>query len=46
MAAGMALAEKFLASKYNREGYDVVDHYTYALCGDGDMQEGVTLLAS
>ena len=42
MAAGMALAEKFLASKYNREGYDVVDHYTYALCGDGDMQEGVT----
>lgn len=46
MAAGMALAEKFLASKYNREGYDVVDHYTYALCGDGDMQEGVTYEAA
>lgn len=46
MAAGMALAEKFLATKYNREGYDVVDHYTFALCGDGDMQEGVTYEAA
>lgn len=46
MAAGMALAEKFLASKFNREGYDVVDHYTFALCGDGDMQEGVTYEAA
>lgn len=46
MAAGMALAEKFLATKYNREGYEVVDHYTFALCGDGDMQEGVTYEAA
>ncbi len=46
MAAGMALAEKFLAAKYNRENYDIVDHYTFALCGDGDMQEGVTYEAA
>ncbi|MEY8676690.1 transketolase [Thomasclavelia cocleata] len=46
MAAGMALAEKFLAAKYNREGYEIVDHYTFALCGDGDMQEGVTYEAA
>lgn len=46
MAAGMALAEKFLATKYNREGYEIVDHYTFALCGDGDMQEGVTYEAA
>ncbi len=46
MAAGMALAEKFLAAKYNRDGYDIVDHYTFALCGDGDMQEGVTYEAA
>ena len=38
MAAGMALAEKFLATKYNKEGYNIVDHYTFVLCGDGDMQ--------
>lgn len=46
MAAGMALAEKFLAAKYNRENYDIIDHYTFALCGDGDMQEGVTYEAA
>ena len=46
MAAGMALAEKFLATKYNKEGYNIVDHYTFVLCGDGDMQEGVTYEAS
>lgn len=46
MAVGMALAEKYLAANYNKEGYDVVDHYTYALCGDGDMQEGVTYEAT
>lgn len=42
MAAGMAMAEKFLASQYNKENFDIIDHYTYVLCGDGDMQEGVT----
>ncbi|MDR1782046.1 MAG: transketolase [Bacilli bacterium] len=43
MAVGMALAEKVLANKY---GSKLVNHYTYCLCGDGDMQEGVTFEAS
>lgn len=42
MIAGMALAEEFLAAKYNKDGLNVVDHYSYAICGDGDLQEGVT----
>ncbi len=41
-AVGMALAEAHLAAKYNRPGYDVVDHYTYALCGDGCLEEGIS----
>lgn len=41
MAVGMAMAEKHLAAVYNRPGFDVVDHFTYALCGDGDLMEGV-----
>ena len=41
MAVGMAMAEKHLAAKYNKPGFDVVDHHTYALCGDGDLMEGV-----
>ncbi|MFS0688010.1 transketolase [Sporosarcina sp. 179-K 8C2 HS] len=41
MAVGMAMAEKHLAATYNRPGFDIVDHYTYALCGDGDLMEGV-----
>ncbi|WOO89749.1 transketolase [Mollicutes bacterium LVI A0078] len=45
-AVGMAMAEAHLASKYNREDFKVVDHYTYALCGDGDLQEGVASEAS
>ena len=45
-AIGMAMAERFLAKRYNKEGFDVVDHFTYALCGDGDMQEGVTYEAA
>lgn len=45
-AAGMAMAEKFLASQYNKENFDIIDHYTYVLCGDGDMQEGVTYEAA
>ena len=40
-AVGIAVAESMLAAKYNKEGYNVVDHYTYALCGDGCMQEGI-----
>lgn len=46
MAVGMATAEKHLAAKYNKEGFNVVDHYTYALCGDGDLMEGVSSEAS
>lgn len=41
MAVGMAMAEKHLAAKYNKPGFNIVDHYTYALCGDGDLMEGV-----
>ena len=32
----------FLAAKYNREGYNIFDHYTYVICGDGDLMEGVS----
>ncbi|MBU6391216.1 MAG: transketolase [Planctomycetes bacterium] len=38
---GMAIAERFLASKFNRPGYEIVDHYTYAMVSDGDLMEGV-----
>lgn len=39
---GMALAERYLADRYNREGHEVVDHHVYAICSDGDLMEGVT----
>ncbi len=42
MAVGMAIAEKHLAAIYNRPGFEVVDHHTYALLGDGDLMEGVS----
>lgn len=41
-AVGMAMAERHLAARFNQPGYDIVDHYTYAICGDGDLMEGVT----
>lgn len=41
MAVGMAMAERHLAATYNKPGHEIVDHYTYALCGDGDLMEGV-----
>ena len=41
-AVGMAVAEAHLAAKYNRPGYDIVNHYTYALCGDGCLEEGIS----
>ena len=41
-SVGMALAECWLAKRYNRPGHEVVDHFTYALCSDGDMMEGVS----
>ena len=40
-AVGMAIAENYLAEKFNKEGFPIVDHYTIALCGDGCMQEGI-----
>ena len=42
MAVGMAMAEAHLASRFNKEGYPVVDHYTYVLGGDGCMMEGIS----
>ena len=41
-AVGMALAEKMLGLQFNRDGLDIVDHYTYAFCGDGCLMEGVS----
>ena len=46
MAVGMAMAERFLAARYNREGFNIMDHYTYCLCGDGDLMEGVAAEAA
>ena len=39
---GMAAAEKHLAAVYNKPDYQIVDHYTYVICGDGDLMEGVS----
>lgn len=39
---GMGIAEQFLRSTFNREGHDVIDHYTYVICGDGCMEEGIS----
>ena len=41
-AVGMAVAEAHLAATFNREGFPIVDHYTYALCGDGCLEEGIS----
>ncbi|MGC9461373.1 transketolase, partial [Vibrio genomosp. F10] len=41
-AVGMALAEKTLAAQFNKEGHDIVDHYTYAFMGDGCLMEGIS----
>lgn len=41
-AVGMALAEKVLAAQFNRENFDIVDHYTYAFLGDGCLMEGIS----
>jgi transketolase len=42
MAVGIATAEKHLAAVYNRDHFNIVDHYTYVLCGDGDLMEGIS----
>ncbi len=43
---GMALAERFLAATYNRPGLEIVDHFTYGICSDGDLMEGVSAEAA
>src|SRR5690606_192958 len=42
MAVGMAMAEAHLGATYNKEGYDLINHFTYAICGDGDLMEGIS----
>lgn len=42
MAVGMAIAEAQLGATYNKDQYNVIDHYTYAICGDGDLMEGIS----
>lgn len=44
-ACGMAIAETMLSKRFNKEDIKLIDHYTYCQCGDGDLQEGVTLEA-
>jgi len=45
-AVGMAVAEQHLAARFNRPDFDIVDHYTYMMCGDGDMMEGISAEAA
>jgi len=40
-AVGMAIAERRLGAEFNRPGHDIIDHWTYTLCSDGDLQEGI-----
>ena len=46
MAVGMALAERILANKFNKENFNIIDHYTFVLSSDGDLMEGVASEAS
>jgi transketolase len=41
-AVGMALAERMMADRFNMDGINIVDHYTYVICGDGDLMEGIS----
>jgi transketolase len=45
-AVGMAMAERHLESRFNRPGRELVDHYTYVMCGDGDLMEGISYEAA
>ncbi len=45
-AVGIAMAERYLSAKINKPNYDLIDHYTYVLCGDGDLMEGISYEAS
>ncbi|MFD2114463.1 transketolase [Paenibacillus yanchengensis] len=42
MAVGMAMAEAHMATVYNKPNYSLIDHYTYSICGDGDLMEGIS----
>ena len=46
MSVGMAMAEAHLAGTYNQGGHEIVNHYTYTICGDGDLMEGVSAEAA
>lgn len=46
MAVGMAMAERHLAGVYNKESFELINHYTYSICGDGDLMEGISGEAS
>lgn len=46
MSVGMAMAERHLAATYNKDNYEIVNHYTYSICGDGDLMEGVSAEAA
>jgi transketolase len=45
-AVGMALGERMLAARFNRDGHEIVDHHTFAIASDGDLQEGISAEAS
>ncbi|MCF8045643.1 MAG: transketolase [Desulfarculaceae bacterium] len=42
-AVGMAMAERHMAARFNSDGKEIIDHYTYVMCGDGDLMEGVAM---
>ncbi|WP_321492088.1 transketolase [uncultured Desulfobacter sp.] len=44
-AVGMAMAERHMADRFNKDNQNLIDHYTYAICGDGDLMEGVAMEA-
>jgi transketolase len=46
MSVGMALAERMLAARFNRPGHEIVDHHTFTICSDGDLEEGISSEAS
>ena len=46
MAVGMAMAERHLAETYNKEKFPIINHFTFSLCGDGDLMEGVSAEAA
>lgn len=45
-SVGMAMAERHLAATYNKDNYEIINHYTYSICGDGDLMEGVSAEAA